>query len=130
MVEWFQMGGVMMWPILVCALLVLGLAVRASLSLGRGTSARPARVLSAADAVLFWGGLGAVFGVLGTVVGAAQMAGAIERAGAIQASTLWAGIGVALITSIAGMVILIVALLLWMALRSVYWSRHGAAGEL
>ena len=120
MIEIFRSGGVMMWPLTVCGLLVLGLAVRASLALGREAPRRPAGALSTVDAVLFWGGLGAVLGVLGTVVGAAQMAGAIERAGGVQAATVWSGIRVALVTSIAGMLILIVALLLWMALRALY----------
>ena len=120
MIEIFRSGGVMMWPLTVCGLLVLGLAVRASLALGREAPRRPAGTLSTVDAVLFWGGLGAVLGVLGTVVGAAQMAGAIERAGGVQAATVWSGIRVALVTSIAGMLILIVALLLWMALRALY----------
>lgn len=112
--DFFVGGGVMMWPILVCTLLVLGLAARTAIADARGGSAR---AHSEQSAVLFWGVAAAVLGVLGTLVGVMQMADAVERAGMIQSATLWGGVKVALITSIAGTCTLVLALLLWMALR-------------
>ena len=86
--DFFVGGGVMMWPILVCTLLVLGLAARTAIAGARGGSAR---AHSEQSAVLFWGVAAAVLGVLGTLVGVMQMAEAVERAGMIQSATLWGG---------------------------------------
>lgn len=129
MIELFQSGGVMMWPILVCALLVLVLTVRATLALRGEGSDHPAAALSTVDAVLFWGGLGAVLGMLGTVVGIAQMAWVLERFEGLSASTIWSGFRVTLTTSIAGTLILVVALLLWMGLRVLSARRMRTASQ-
>lgn len=114
MIDLFIGGGVMMWPILLCTLLVVGLAVRAAVG---GAQRNPIGARSDQSVVLFWGVTAAILGVLGTLVGVMQIASAVEGAGAVQAATLWSGIKVALITSIAGTCTLMLALLSWMTLR-------------
>ena len=118
MIEFFRSGGFVMWPITLCALLVISLAARCAVSLMRAGVEPPSERLARMDAVLFWGVAAAVLGLIGTLAGVAQMAAAIERFGAVQASTLWSGIKVTLTTSIFGFGILLIALLLWMALRT------------
>lgn len=125
MIELFNAGGWFMWPILACALLVLGISAKASRSFARNAGAERARILSASDAVLFWGGFAAVLGVMGTIGGIAQMASAIERFGGASAQTVWSGIKVTLVTSMAGLATLTIALLLWLALRAVQSRRLG-----
>lgn len=121
MIEFIQMGGVFMWPILLCTLLVVALSGRSAFAARAGGTA-PSDV----DSVLFWGLSAAVLGVLGTLAGVLQMASAIERAGSVQASTVWSGIKVTLTTSIAGMGTLLLALLLWITLRAVLVRRMAA----
>jgi hypothetical protein len=56
-------------------------------------------------------------GVLGTLIGITIAAQAIEAAGNISTSLVWGGIKVALITSEFGMLILVVAALIWFGLQ-------------
>lgn len=110
-------AGVTSYPILLCAALTVGLAIRGFLRLGRGEAADP-RTATGIDAVLFWGAFGAVVGLLGTLGGIAQAAGAIERAGGVDAGLAWGGLRIALHPLLMGLLIFSVALLLWFTLRT------------
>jgi biopolymer transport protein ExbB/TolQ len=118
MIETFQSGGVMMWPMLAIALGVAFLAARAAYQLGWGNTA-PGLVERSLQSLLFWGAVGLVLGVLGTVVGLVQMAQAIARVGGpvLSPATLGDGFGVTLITMIFGLLLLLAALILWFGLR-------------
>lgn len=123
MIAWFQSGGFFMWPILVAGLVSLVLAADAGRKLASGTAAGPA-LRTRIDSVLFWGGFAALLGLFGTVGGIGQTARAIERAGDVSASLAWSGIRVSLITTAFGLIVLAVAMLAWLALRT---ARHRAA---
>lgn len=110
-------AGFTSYPILLCAALTVGLSVRAFLRLGRGEAADP-RTATGIDAVLFWGAFGAVVGLLGTLGGVAQAAGAIERAGGVDAGLAWGGLRIALHPLLMGLLLFSVALLLWFTLRT------------
>lgn len=116
MVEMFRSGGVMMWPMLVVAIGILVLAARAATLLARADppAAEAERRLSA---ILFWAGMSVVLGVLGTVVGFVQIGQAVMLAESVEQSTIWGGVAVALVTLIFGLLILLVALLLWFGLK-------------
>lgn len=119
MSEWFRAGGVMMWPILAAALLVVGAAVAEARKLRSGAGDDEIGV------VLAWGGLAAVFGVLGTLVGVVQMASAVQRvagSGGVAPGLLWGGLRVTLITSIFGFCVLGLSLLAWFGLRALRTS--------
>lgn len=124
MIEFFRSGGVVMWPIAICALLVISLSASCAIGLKRAGVEPPSERLSRTDAVLFWGVSAAVLGLIGTLAGVAQVAAVVERFGAVQASTLWSGMKVTLTSSIFGFGTLLIALLLWMALRTL--PRAGA----
>lgn len=131
MIEWFQQGGVSMWPVLVAGLLAVGLAVDAVRRMPRadGNPAVARRVRGRIDAVLFWGVFAAVVGLIGTVVGVALVAEAASRAaGAASAGVVWGGIEVALHTTTFGLAVLLLSLGLWFALRTAFRRRVAAAG--
>ncbi len=115
-------GGVIMWVLVPVAVVTLGVAVAAALRL-RSRAGRDPRLETGIDAVLFWGIYGLVIGVLGTVVGLFQAARAIERLGPLDPRMIWGGIRVTLTTSIFGLVLFSLALLVWFGLRSVYRRR-------
>lgn len=113
MILWFREGGVMMWPILGAAVLVLGAAFDEGRKLRRG--ARESEI----EVVIAWGALAAVFGLLGTLVGLAQGAGSIARAGVqVEPSLVWGGVHAMVVTSIFGLCVFGVSLLLWFVLRA------------
>lgn len=116
MTEIFASGGVMMWPMVFIGIGILVIATRAVLELRRGGAEGGAE--RRLEGLLFWGAMSAALGLLGTVVGLVQASEAIMRAGTVDPSTLAGGIGVTLITLIFGLLLLIVALFLWYALRS------------
>jgi hypothetical protein len=112
MMGFIREGGFMMYLIIAGALLAGVSAVRTVASLRRGRGGR-----SAADGVVFWGGLVMLLGVLGTLVGFSMMARAVERAGEVDPALLWGGVRVALTTVIAGSVVFVLSLFTWAPLR-------------
>lgn len=124
MVEMFRSGGVMMWPMLLVTVGILVLAARAAALLARAepSAAEAERRL---NAILFWAGMSVVLGVLGTVVGFVQIGQAVMLAGAVEQSTIWGGVAVALVTLIFGLLTLLVALLLWYGLKQ--WLLRASA---
>jgi hypothetical protein len=69
------------------------------------------------DAILFWGVFALIAGVLGTLIGVINAAGAIQAASEVSAPLVWGGMRVALLSSSAGALILAFAALLWFGLQ-------------
>jgi hypothetical protein len=126
--EYIEQGGYMMWPLIAIAIAVLGLSVWSWTSLPGNRTAADAVVETRIDSVLFWGAYGVVLGILGTLIGIAQAASAIQAFGAetVSAALVWGGIQVAMITVIFGFLIFSVALVAWFALRVRYRRRIAA----
>jgi hypothetical protein len=112
MMDFIRQGGFMMYPIIAGTMFAVVSAVRAAAALQRGEAAK-----SAADGVIFWGGLAMLLGVLGTLVGFSMMARAVESVGDVAPSLLWGGIRVALTTAIAGCGVFVLSLFTWAPLR-------------
>jgi hypothetical protein len=122
--EMFRYGGFMMYPMTLCAIAVFGLSGRAAWGM-RAASAHPGESAPVGfHGVLFWGIYASVLGVLGTVVGVALTAQSIEAAGEVRVALVSGGIRVALITTIYGLLILLLAALLWFGLQQ--WRRRQA----
>ena len=128
MMTFFREGGYIMYPLLLVTIVVVVLAVRGWLRL-RGGKASQATLGTGIDAILFWGGYAAVLGVLGTLVGISQAAGAISRATEVDPSIVWMGIRIALSTTIYGLLVFAVALLLWFGLRHSHRRRLADAAS-
>lgn len=126
MLTFFREGGIIMYPMTLVTIVMIVLAVRGWLRLRNGNVAQ-ATLGNGIDAVLFWGGYAAVLGVLGTLMGMSQAASAISRASEIDPSIVWMGIRIALSTTIYGLLVLAVALLLWFALRHSHRKRLAEA---
>jgi hypothetical protein len=115
-------GGFFMYPLLLVAALIAALAVWAVARIPRTEGPDPA-LETGIDATLFWGGWALLLGLLGTFGGIYQAAGAIERAQEVAPGLVWGGIKLALTTTLAGLVIFIVAALVWFGLRTAYRRR-------
>jgi biopolymer transport protein ExbB/TolQ len=120
----FAQGGIVMYPLLVVGLGVLWLAARAAWLMTRpdGGSAEVERSL---QGVLFWGAFSVVLGLLGTAVGIIQIAQAVTLSRQVEPILVWGGFGVALVTLIFGLLIFLVAGMLWFVLRQWSWRRFG-----
>lgn len=127
MIERFLSGGVIMWPLLVVALGVVALVVRASLQLRSGAAELP-RARATLRSILFWGGMSLLLGLLGTVVGLLVMADALQRVGSASPSLVWGGVGLSLVSLVFGIAVLLFSGLAWIGLHR--WSERvgGRAG--
>lgn len=119
MVEAFLSGGIVMWPLLIIGIGVLVLALRVGWLLLDPDRAE-AEAGGSLQAIPFWGAMGAVLGLLGAVVGIIQITQAISLAGEVHPALVWGGFGLALLPLIFGLLIFLVAAVLWFVLRQ--WS--------
>ncbi len=119
MMDLIHAGGIFMWPLVAIAVVVVALALWVAARIGKAEAADPV-LETGIDATLFWGAWAVLLGLLGTFGGIYQAAGAIERAGAVSAPMVWGGVKVALITTLFGLTIFIVASLAWFGLRTWY----------
>ena len=126
MIDWFQSGGVMMWPVLAAGIAAVVQTARAWRA--RRLGERPAGAPSATtDSILFWGSFASVAGLIGSVVGVGVMARYLESAPEAQASLVWGGLRVALVPTVLGLAVLAVALCGWASLRFTGSRRERAA---
>ncbi len=110
--NFFAEMGVMRWPLLVAMVFMFVQIARAAWQIlgGKGSDAMTLH------AVLVWGALCALLGVLGTVVGMSFAAGAIEAAATSSPALIWGGMRVALTTTVFGFILLTLAILAWLGL--------------
>lgn len=116
MIDFIAQGGVPMAALVVVAFVVATLAVRAWRHLG--TDGDVDAGASAIDAVLFWGAVAVVIGLVGTLLGLGAMATAIEAAGTAPAPLIWGGVRAAVSTTLAGSFVFLAALAAWAVLRA------------
>lgn len=116
MIEMFRSGGVIMWPMLVVAIGIVWVGFRTATRLRSG-GAEPDAVQRGLQAILFWGVMSVVLGIVGTVGGLVIMTQAISLAGSVDARLVWGGVGVSLVTLIFGLVIFLVSAVVWFVLR-------------
>lgn len=120
MIEWFQSGGVIMWPLVVLALGVLGVAIREAAVLRRTRGAAAASGSSperrSLRPILYWGGVALLVGILGTVVGIVIALQHIRAAGQVSGELVWQGFGVTLVSTTFGAGIFLLSGVLWLVL--------------
>ena len=112
--ELFRGGGIMMWPMLLIGIGLVVVAVRTALRVRR---AAPAEAERGMISILFWGTMGLIHGLLGTVIGFIQMGMVIQRVNSVEPITVRGGVTVALITSGFGLLLFILALACWYGVR-------------
>jgi len=126
--EAFLSGGVVMYPLLLIVIGILVLAARAAWPVFGQARPLPPAAERWLHAILFWGAISVVVGFLGTTAGIIQMAQAVGLAGGVEAPLLWGGFGVALVTTIFGLLIFLLAAVLWFLLRQRNEALKGVIG--
>ena len=113
---WESMGFTR-WPLAFSVVVIAALTMFSGFRLFRSDASADLRSKAFVDAILFWGGFAVIWGVLGTLIGITIAAQAIEAAGAVSTTLVWGGIKVAMLTSLFGMLILVIASLIWFVLQ-------------
>jgi hypothetical protein len=117
MTSFFAEMGFYVWPLVLIALAIAGLSVRAWIQLRDASPETLGPIAHSVNAVLFWGCVAALVGVLGQFHGIYQALKFISAAPAISPPIIWGGLAVSFTSTLAGLSILLVAALLWSALR-------------
>jgi hypothetical protein len=116
MPRFFAQMGFWAYPMLLTGVLML-------FEIGRTAAGMRKRAPRGADpaghSILVWGALSAVLGILGTVVGISIAAGVIENASSISPPLVAGGLKVALSTTVFGMLLFALALVVWRVIRFV-----------
>jgi biopolymer transport protein ExbB/TolQ len=120
MIRYFMMGGFVMWPLLVLALVILVLTILNAVRM-LGPRGGTTAVRSSIAAILFWGAVAAVLGFVGQWNGYYKAGHVILESHRINPSAVALGFGEALVSAVAGLTILIAAAILWYLLH-LRWS--------
>jgi hypothetical protein len=116
------------WGIVLTALLILiaGLIIWSSMSLlGPHEKAGPA-LKNRINAILFWGACAAVVGLLGQANGIYLALRAISQAPQISPPMVMEGFAISFLTTIMGLLLLLVSALAWWGLRSIHLRKLGS----
>ncbi len=116
MIGFFMMGGPIMYPILLLAIVIVVLVITNVVRLfGRGMA--DARTQGSVNAILFWGTVAVVLGIFGQWSGLYMSASAIIRASVINPGAVFEGFAATLVTLISGLTVFIVAAFCWIVLH-------------
>lgn len=121
MLDFFMRGGQFMWLLLILAIVILYISIRKSIEL---FGKEPIQIQDerAFDAILFWGIMSAVLGILSQVVGIYSALGALIEATVLSPQIVLSGFRLSFNTTIFGLVIFMFSALIWFGLRS--WFRR------
>lgn len=121
----FMAGGVMMWLLVLIALVLFGIVLRALWHLFVRGGNDSAVIQNCLDGLLFWGGFAVIIGVLGSAIGYHKVMTVVIARGVVNPRALWLGSAEGMVSSIAGLLVLGGAGACWYLLRLQYLrNRH------
>ena len=120
MTQYIASFGFYLYPILLVTVAILVLTVMSVLRLLRWRQRPDERTEAGINAILFWGIVCAVLGLLGQWTGIYKSMMALREAAYINPAKVATGIAESLQTTILGLGILLIAGLIWLALSSAY----------
>ncbi len=110
-------GGPLMWPLILMALIILVLTIKKFYELFLKTENPLYELEYGINAILFWGVISAVFGILAQWTGIYNALSEIIKADDVSFGIMVRGYQVSFITSLFGLQICIVAGVFWFLLR-------------
>jgi len=115
--EFFMMGGFMMWILLLLAILIVGLTIKKLIELFGKNVANPALLEKGINAIIFWGAICMILGFFAHFIGIYDAMQAIMKANDISPAIVSMGYAMSLITIISGLFIFMVSAVIWFFLR-------------
>jgi hypothetical protein len=123
----FAQGGLLMLPMVLVTLVLLGIVLRALWHLYVRGGSNAVAIQSCLDSLLFWGGFAVVIGVLGSAIGYHKVIAAVMARGILNPRALWIGTAEGMVSTIAGLLVLIAAGTAWYLLRWQHLRNHHPA---
>lgn len=105
-------------PLVVLSAVILGLIINQAVRLFVKKTRDSLGAQSALDAILFWGIMSAILGVLGQFSGMYNAARAVSQASAISPNIIAMGLAESLSTTLFGLTILVISSVAWFVLRN------------
>lgn len=123
MTDFFRLSGP--WGIALSALFLLniGLLIWTLVSLFASEGGAGSALKNRINAILFWGAFGAGVGILGQINGIYMALRAMSVAPEISPPVVMEGFAISFLPTIAGLMLLLVSGLAWLALRSLHGKR-------
>ncbi|HMB91856.1 MAG TPA: MotA/TolQ/ExbB proton channel family protein [Rhodothermales bacterium] len=120
--HYINAGGPFMWPLVLIALVLMGLSIKKAIDLFQRTDQSAEDLKKGLQAIWQLGLFCFFWGLLSQAVGLYQMLSAVEAAGDVSPALLAGGLKVSLIAPIFGLIILVVSLVVWFLLQLRYRS--------
>lgn len=117
MLYYFQAGGIFMWLLLALLIVVLALSVVRALQIFSSKEKNKKQLESGVNSILFWGAYSVVVGFFAHFLGIMYAMNAIQAASDISPAIVAGGYSVSLITILFGLIIFMIAALIWFVLR-------------
>lgn len=121
MMQLLREAGPLIFPVILLALVIVGLVIRNTVAL-IGSKSEATRRRNSIDSVLFWGSVAAVLGFLGQWLGVTKIISAIVERGVVSPQMVVLGLSESLLTPVAGMMVFVVSAFLWFFLRLGLWG--------
>ena len=116
----FIRGGLFMWPLLILALIVIGLSIKKGLDLFVNKNLDLQQKEMGLNAILFWGVIAGSLGITAQMLGIYMALEEIIKAEDISPAIVMMGYQVSFLTTLFGLYIFIGAAILWFLLRWKY----------
>lgn len=120
----FAQGGMLMLPMVLITLVLLGIVLRALWHLYVRGGSDAGAIQSCLDSLLFWGGFAVVIGVLGSAIGYHRVISVVVARGILNPRALWIGTAEGMVSTIAGLLVLMAAGAAWYLLRWQHLRNH------
>lgn len=119
MLEFIINGGAYKLPLLILAIVIIVLSIKKAVELFGKKKLTKIQLESGLDAILFWGGISAMFGFFSAFFGMYQAVSSViaVKGESISPSIVWAGIKSCLFLINFGLVNFIVSAIIWFILR-------------
>jgi len=122
MIGFFMQGGYMMWLLLIISITIIVLTIKNTVHISQLSGTELSKVGPQIHAILFWGCISVVLGFFAHYQGIYLAMQEIMAASEISPSVVAMGYQAALTTILAGMLVCVIAGILWLALRT--WWQH------
>lgn len=113
-------GGPAMWLLLIFAITIVALTVKKSIDLFGMPTKQSANLDKGLNAIIYFGGLSLVFGILGQISGIYNALVAISKASDISPQIIFMGFSQSFLSTLFGLWILIFSSIFWFVLRARY----------
>ena len=120
MIQFFFMGGYMMWLLLLIAFVILILAVKKAIDLFVNKNLPSNKLETGINAILFWGAISALLGSFAHFHGVYLAMVEISQANDISPAIVAMGYGVSLISILTGLFKFIISAIIWFVFRWQY----------